>query len=352
MKTKRIGIFGGTFSPFHLGHLNCALSVADENSLDELRLIPAHQSPHRDQLEGPTGEERLEMVRLAIEPYRPFLEVDDRELRRGGISYTFDTLEEILDDEGEGLDLFLVMGSDQFQHFDSWKEFDKILEISNIIVVNRPGVDFPSRREDLPPGLRSKINEVNPSGASLKTGGRIKFQTIEEFDISGSEIRRRLRSKQSLSGLVPEPVEKKIIENGWYGDIHSRISDYNSFASAVGRILIDKRAINVLGFELGPDHHLAEFTIVASGTSTRHTKALAENLIQKLRESFGVSPQNIEGKSEGRWIVLDYGSLLVHLFYDYARMEYRIEELWKENNKLDFSVNQAGHEQNQKKSIS
>lgn len=80
-----------------------------------------------------------------------------------------------------------------------------------------------------------------------------------------------------------------------------------------------------------------EFSLIASGTSTRHAVSLAENLIQAVKEEYGAYPQSLEGITEGRWVLVDYGSLIVHVFYDFARQEYQLEQLWKEGKEVQLS---------------
>jgi nicotinate-nucleotide adenylyltransferase len=94
--------------------------------------------------------------------------------------------------------------------------------------------------------------------------------------------------------------------------------------------------LNVKGFDLRPTTAPTEFSLVASGTSTRHTAALAEGVLSAVKEEFNVFPQSVEGMAEGRWVLLDYGSLIVHVFYDFVRQEYRLEELWREARDLEI----------------
>lgn len=335
MNTKSIGIFGGTFNPFHMGHLNCSVTLLEELGLEKILIIPSYQSPDRNPIEGPSAEDRLEMAGLAIKPYAPFLTLDDREIRRGGLSYSVDTIQDILS-ESPGTNLFLIIGSDQFEKFDHWRNFGEILELANLVVANRPGYDFPRLIDDFPPGIRGKVKGFDGKIATLVSGRSIEFHEIKDVDVSGSEIRRRLRAEEPLVGLVPEQVENLIVERGWYKDLQSRISDYRSFTLEVGRILNEKNAVNVVGFDLGSHHHLADFVIVSSGNNTRQTVAIADYLSKQVREKFGIWPQNIEGRSEGRWVILDYGALIVHIFYDFVRGEYRIEDLWRDKRSLDF----------------
>ena len=331
--SKKIGIFGGSFSPFHMGHLNSLLTVAGELKLDQIRVIPAYQSPNRPPLQGPTPEERLDLVRLGVSSYEPMLVADDREIVRGGISYTLDTIQDLRSDFPDD-HLYLIIGADQFEHFDHWKSFSKILEEIDLVVTSRPGVSWPENSDDFPPGVRSLITQVEGKKAELSSGRTINFVKLNDIDVSGSELRRRLRSGETLEGLVPTGVEEMIREKGWFEDLQKKIENYQSFCMDVGRLLNEKNAINVMGFDLGESNYPGQFALVASGSNTRQTNAIAEFVMKNVRETYGFWPQNIEGQSEGRWVVMDYGALIIHVFYDYVRQEYKLEDLWASATKL------------------
>jgi nicotinate-nucleotide adenylyltransferase len=90
----------------------------------------------------------------------------------------------------------------------------------------------------------------------------------------------------------------------------------------------------VRAFDLQDLGATTDFTLIASGTSTRHAASIAENLAMAVKEEFNLLPQSVEGVDEGRWVVVDYGSLIVHVFYDFVRQEYRLEELWKNGKEI------------------
>ncbi len=134
---RRIGIFGGTFDPVHNGHLRTALEVAELLAFDELRLVPASVPPHRGAPLA-TAAERLRMLQLAADAHPGFV-VDDRELVRGGASYTIDTLRSLRAELGETVRLCLIVGMDAFAAIDTWKEWRALGDHAHIVVVQRPG---------------------------------------------------------------------------------------------------------------------------------------------------------------------------------------------------------------------
>ena len=129
----KIGIFGGSFNPPHLGHINSMQTVLKKTGLDKVLVIPNAQNPLKLQIEGASAEHRLEMTRLALTNWNGPFEVDDREIRRGGNSYTYETLTE-LKKENPGDQFFLILGMDQFEELGQWKNPSKILELAHLIV--------------------------------------------------------------------------------------------------------------------------------------------------------------------------------------------------------------------------
>lgn len=331
----KIGILGGSFNPPHFGHLNLARTAREKAGLSEVRVIPAAKNPLKKMVEGPSAEERLELTRLAFADLGPGFNVDDREIKRGKTSYTIQTLEEIKAENPEA-ELFLIMGADLLPEFKAWKDWKKILEIANLIVTSRPGVDLPKSQEDLPEFLQPFVTDQDFNFMTLKTGREIQFLQLNDVAVSATELRKWLRTGKSVQKYIPLGVESRIKEKGLYAPLGDRIGDYEQFAEFCANILFSRKAINVRGFDLRPTTAPTEFAIICSGTSTRHTSSLAENLAAAVKEEFNVFPQSLEGAEEGRWVLLDYGSLIVHIFYDYIRQEYSLENLWKEGKDLNL----------------
>lgn len=189
----RLGVFGGTFDPPHIGHLIVAADVAAALELDRVLFIPAGTHPlKRSEVQTP-GRLRLEMVEAAIEGADRFV-ADDRELRRSGPSYTVDTLRE-LREERPGAELYLLIGSDILNELDRWHGVREIDRLAEIAVMSRAGVDV-----ELPevPGLGPSRVEVTHVG------------------ISSTEVRRRVRDGGPYRYLVPEGVFRIIQARSLY----------------------------------------------------------------------------------------------------------------------------------------
>ncbi len=330
---NKIGVFGGTFSPIHFGHINSILNVKEKMKLDEIKVIPAFQAPGKELIEKPSAEERLELVKLGLADYLDEVSVESYEIERGGVSYSIDTIKSLKDENPEDA-LYLIIGLDQFKTFDSWKDFSKIFELANVVVTSRPGYFFPLSVEEFPEGLREHIDVFDGYMAMLKNGGQINFVRLDDHDMSSSDIRKRARLNQSINRYVPLEVETYISENKLY--TMKEGVDYNSrdLAEKIMTVLKDNSGINILGFDLSGKNQITEFPIVVSAQSKRANSTLADQVIDAVRDDLGVKPIGVDGQEESNWIVIDYGSVMVHLFYEYLRYEYKIEEIWTDYPKL------------------
>ena len=189
----RIGVFGGTFDPPHVGHLLLAADACDALSLDRLIFVPAGAQPFK--VETPavaTPENRLEMVSLAA-GNDPRYAVEDTEIRREGLSYTVDTLEEIARNNPRA-ELFLLIGEDTLSGFSGWKQPQRIRELATLAVMQRTG--------------SSDSTEPRAKGVLAMSTRRV--------DVSSTEIRKRLADGKSIRGFVPDPVERYIASRGLY----------------------------------------------------------------------------------------------------------------------------------------
>lgn len=207
-----IGIFGGTFDPIHHGHLRVALDVQQHLALEQMRLMPAWQSPLRD---SPTvsAQHRAEMVRRAIAG-EPVLVLDERESQRGGRSYTVETLAGLHRDlPGRGF--VLVVGVDAFATFLHWKDWQRILQLAHVAVANRPG-PAPEWAPELA-RLLAANTVTNASELQHTSAGRIVFCEVTQMDVSATRIRRMIGSGQSPRYLLPDAVLDYIRQYELYG---------------------------------------------------------------------------------------------------------------------------------------
>jgi nicotinate-nucleotide adenylyltransferase len=195
---SKIGLLGGTFDPFHFGHLAAADAAVDCAELDRVLFVPAAQPPHRPPAVA-SPHQRIEMCRLGIEG-EPRFEVSDLELRREGPSYTVDTLEEMRREQPDD-ELFLILGWDAAKLFSTWHEPEKVRELATIVVVARPGGAAP-REEDL-------------KGVGLEKAKVVLCLTTTP-DVSASEIRKAVAAGEPITGKVPKAVARYVAEHRLY----------------------------------------------------------------------------------------------------------------------------------------
>jgi len=199
------GILGGTFDPVHYGHLRTALDVAQALGLEQIRLIPLRDPPHRERPTTPPGL-RLAMTQAAVAD-EPLFRVDDRELRREGKSYTLDTLRSLRRELGEQ-PLCLLLGGDAFRGFPDWHQPERILELTHLVVMQRPDQKHPP--------LYPERHTDDPSQLQRTAGGLILFQPVTQLAISATHIRNLVQSGLSPRYLLPDAVLEIIRREGLY----------------------------------------------------------------------------------------------------------------------------------------
>lgn len=194
----RRAIFGGSFNPIHNDHIKLALQFAEEFSLDQVTLIPTFTTPLKDNSEIADGLHRYRMCCLATEAY-PQLEVSDIELRRGGMSYTSDTVAALKNDVDE---LFLIVGADMYVTLDKWHDFRCIFENATILVAPRNELDFDS--------LKEKYEEFRAYGC------RTLISHSYVGPLSSTAVRAAVKAGESIDEMVDSRVAEYIENNNLY----------------------------------------------------------------------------------------------------------------------------------------
>ena len=192
-----IGIYGGSFDPVHLGHLITAESIKKELNFERLFLLPCCVPVHKNSLHY-SSKQRLEMLSLAIKEF-PSLEIDTREIDRGGSSYMIETLAEIVK-EFKDSTICLIIGMDSFINFKTWKKWDEFAKLVHLIILPRNTNQHPQKSLDTFDIALDK-NHLNN-----KTSGLLYFSNSELIDISSSDIRGKIASNQNLDGLTPSSI--------------------------------------------------------------------------------------------------------------------------------------------------
>ena len=206
-----IGLFGGTFDPVHCGHLRTAFELWQELALAEVRFLPTGSPPHREQLYA-SAELRLEMVRAAVADQPRFV-VDDREIRRSGVSYSVDTLTE-LRHEHPARSLCLLLGMDAFLGLPHWHRWRELLGLAHIVVAHRPGWRAPSTG---PLGELMVDHGTGSIRALHETpAGHVYVRAVTQLEISSTELRALIIAGGDPRYLVPDAVRRIILETRCY----------------------------------------------------------------------------------------------------------------------------------------
>ncbi|MFA5259634.1 MAG: nicotinate-nucleotide adenylyltransferase [Candidatus Omnitrophota bacterium] len=191
MTPLRIGILGGTFDPVHIGHMAIAQKALEKCRLDKVIFVPSALPPHKKIPRLASARDRYQMVALATQG-NPRFEISDYEIEKGGKSYSIDTVRHFREILPEGTKLFFVVGEDNVDTLETWKDIDCIVEIVTFIVVNRPGFQHHQKK--------------------------IKFQSVmlPGMDISSSYLRRAIAQGKTIKYLVPDKVLEYIEQNQLY----------------------------------------------------------------------------------------------------------------------------------------
>ncbi len=195
---KRIALFGGTFSPIHNGHVNLARFLQSKFHFDEFRFVP-NKAPVLDKNSIIPLADRLAMLALALAPYPEFI-IDEREVHRDTPSYTVDTLIDIKREEKNCV-ISLIIGADSFRQFHRWHEWEKILTLCQLIVLERPGQD-----ESVPKELQEKLHEINDVQSLSKETGVFYRCNAGRYDISSTMVRDLIRLGKDVSAYLPPAV--------------------------------------------------------------------------------------------------------------------------------------------------
>jgi nicotinate-nucleotide adenylyltransferase len=212
----RLGLFGGTFNPIHLGHLRAAVEVREAFDLEQILLIPAALPPHKDTTNMVSAQDRFEMVQLATQDV-PSIGASDVELMHVGLSYTIHTLQEFHRRLQAQDALFFVVGIDAFLEITTWKSYRELFSLAQFVIMARPG----ARLKNLERFIKENISEKYEPGGTPGIFHHPKWLPIHQLsithlDISSTVIRKRICEGRSVRFLVPPQVHAFIEEKRLY----------------------------------------------------------------------------------------------------------------------------------------
>jgi len=211
-----IGLFGGTFDPIHFGHLRLATELAEAFRLEQVLFVPAGLPYHRGREAHASADERLTMVKLATQRDVRF-GVDDRELRREGSTYTFDTLSEIRKERGADVPLVFLAGSDSFAKIDTWHRWTELFDLAHFAVAIRADDNawFSKGPGAFPVQVGPRVT-LNLRELLAQPAGKVMTFSMTPLAISSTAIRTLVREDASIRYLTPDPVAEYIRSHKLY----------------------------------------------------------------------------------------------------------------------------------------
>lgn len=217
---RRIGLYGGSFNPVHLGHLRSATEVREYAKLGEVWLVPVHVPPHKSSEDLAPAAARLRMLELAVQGHAG-LRASSVEIDRPGPSYTIETVRLVKEQEPEA-EISLVLGFDAFRDIYTWKDYEHLFAECDLLVTSRPphevrtGDDV-THFSKLPIAVtRSFCYDEHLRCYAHDSGHRLRFVPVTALDISASQIRELLSQRRSIDFLTPEPVVEHLLREGLY----------------------------------------------------------------------------------------------------------------------------------------
>jgi nicotinate-nucleotide adenylyltransferase len=197
---KQVALMGGTFDPVHMGHLKVAQCIYDELHFEKIVFLPAAIPPHKVGRDCASATDRLAMLRLALAKY-PYFRLDEMEIKKGGLSYTFETISAIRKKHPND-DVYFLIGADSLVQLDTWYHSKELIDEVKFVVAKRPGYkpDMEKLEYQFGPGFMDKLIFVN---------------TVS-MNISSTKIRERVRQGKKITGLVTPEVEQYILEHQLY----------------------------------------------------------------------------------------------------------------------------------------
>lgn len=199
----RRAVFGGSFDPVHNGHVNLVKQIYGSVTLDEIIIMPAGISPFKQNMERvpASGKQRYEMCRLAFADMS-YVTVSDYEISLPEVSYTVNTVRN-LKEQYPTDELFLIIGSDMLLSFHRWRNFEEILSVCGLIAASRESG-------------QSDLEELEKQAETLKKYGSVTVVPIDTFEVSSTEIRKKIKNSSDISCYVPQNVVKYIMKNDLY----------------------------------------------------------------------------------------------------------------------------------------
>ena len=331
---KLIGIFGGTFDPVHLGHLNAVSQLCGQVDFDRVHWVLSARPPHKNSTSA-SIRQRFEMLQAALHEYPEYL-ADDCEIVRQEKSFTIDTVLSFRQLYPRHTPC-LIVGSDSLLKLHTWHRYRELVEQTHIIVMTRPGYQM-----ELSKSLAARqLDSLDELTASPEAGLVIFPHT--DYDVSSTQVRLQIaeewasgwtqQSRSRLEKLLPPSVIDYIHDQQSYKipplNLEKKMKP-EQIRNQVVAAIEDIKGIDIRVIDIADISDFADYMIVASGTSVTHVKALAREASNKLRKQ-GVIPLGENGADIGEWVLVDFGDVVLHVMRPEVREYYDLEKLWDED---------------------
>lgn len=318
----RTAYFGGSFDPPHRGHTELAREVLARGLADEVWLAPAWQPPHKARTQASFAD-RLAMVKLACEGVPGVAACGDEAEFALEPSYTIDVLAKLAE-KYPGRDFSLLIGGDMLADFHLWHRARELAENVRILACPRRGsaVELESLGKHWPPAIAEKLY------GSLLTG-------MPFFDISSTNIRNVLAKSGNAGNIIDAKVMNYINAAGLYRrEGEKELSENTSTITAAElaklccELADERKAEDIVALEIGQISFIADYFVICSGNSTTQLAAVQSRVERGVREKTERRPLAVEGDSASGWVLIDFGSVVVHIMTTEMRERYQIEKLW------------------------
>ena len=336
-----VGVLGGSFDPVHLGHLALADHARQRLGLQRMLLLPTAVPPHKPAVALSSPRHREAMLRLAVAD-RPGLEVCNLDLAGDQVRYTIDTLRSLRDGPPACRPVF-VLGMDSLLEIETWREYRRLMEEFDLVVMDRPGGRLAEIRPRLPADAAQRLIKLEGEPADAGAGGRIFHLPVEPVPISSTEIRSRVTRGLPVDSLVPPGVAGYIRRSGLYREIGESSLIIEAPIEIVHTVEAawDKKADDVVVLDLRGLSDVTDYFIICSGTSDRQVRAIADSIEGRLLSELRVKPKHIEGLQTSNWVLMDYIDFVVHVFLEERRQFYRLERLWGDARQVDLGLREG-----------
>jgi nicotinate-nucleotide adenylyltransferase len=316
---EKIGLFGGTFNPIHLGHARLAYNVYKDLGLDSLVFIPSKLPPHKAFLSA-TPKERYEMTVLMARTLEGNFSVSDFELKSEGISYTYLTLKEWRRRYPEAA-LFFITGSDIFSTVETWQNCFELFELANFVVVNR-GISFDKLRSDLPEDIIKRVVRFDWEPVCA---GRILLYRMDPVKVSSTMVREQLAKLEGKSINFNEELHEDVYKYIWEKNLYE--GGNMESVKLLRELIEDKLGEDIISFDLRGISSITDYLVIATGKADTHVKAVSEHVITEMKKN-GIPPLAYEGLTEGVWVCVDFGDIILHIMRSAEREYYNLEGIW------------------------